>query len=183
MISVSGRFRDTMCKPAKASMRHCDCSTGLSRLIQTMRSRKAFAAYIYALQHTQTWTTADDISKGGRLAHEALVSSRDEPTTIAFAAHPLAMLTRDYDTALAAMDRAVYLNPNSAQILLRSAFVRLWVSDTDRAIDEFSRSMRLSPVDPEIGYALGGLAYALLRKGDYEKGSGDAHRSAREMAR
>ena len=93
------------------------------------------------------------------------------------------MLTRDYDTALAAMDRAVYLNPNSAQILLRSAFVRLWVSDTDRAIDEFSRSMRLSPVDPEIGYALGGLAFALLRKGDYEKGSEYAHRSAREMPR
>jgi adenylate cyclase len=81
------------------------------------------------------------------------------------------------------MDRAVYLNPNSAQILLRSAFVRLWVSDTDRAIDEFSRSMRLSPVDPEIGYALGGLAFALLRKGDYEKGSEYAHRSAREMPR
>jgi adenylate cyclase len=144
---------------------------------------KAFAAYIYVLQNTQSWTTPDDISKGGRLAHEALLSSRDEPTTIAFAAHALAWLTRDYDTALAAMDRAVYLNPNSAQILLRSAFVRLWVSDTDRAIDEFSRSMRLSPVDPEIGYALGGLAYALLRKGDYEKGSEYAHRSAREMPR
>src|SRR5450759_3613134 len=41
---------------------------------------KAFAAFIYALQHTQSWTTPDDISKGSRLAHEALVSSRDEPT-------------------------------------------------------------------------------------------------------
>jgi tetratricopeptide (TPR) repeat protein len=57
------------------------------------------------------------------------------------------------------------------------------VEDTDRAIDEFSRSIRLSPVDPEIGYALGGLAYALLRKGDYEKAYEDAHRSAREMPR
>ena len=57
------------------------------------------------------------------------------------------------------------------------------VEDTDRAIDEFSRSIRLSPVDPEIGYALGGLAYALLRKGDYEKAFEDAHRSAREMPR
>jgi adenylate cyclase len=144
---------------------------------------KAFAAFAYALKHTQSWTTADDISKGGRLAHEALVSSRDEPTTIAFAAHALAMLTRDYDTALAAMDRAVYLNPNSAQILTRSAFLRTWVSDADRAIDEFSRSMRLSPADPEIGYTCGGLAVAFIIKGDYEKALEYAHRSAREMPR
>jgi adenylate cyclase len=144
---------------------------------------KAFAAFIYALRHTQRWTTLDDISKGGRLAQEALASSRDEPTTIAFAAHPLAMLTRDYDTALAAMDRAVYLNPNSAQILLRSAHLRNFVSDTDRSIDEFMRSIRLSPADPEIGYAFGGLAYAFLIKGDYEKALDYARRSVREMPR
>jgi adenylate cyclase len=144
---------------------------------------KAYAAYIYVLQSTQSWATPDDISKGGRLAHEALLSSRDEPTTIAFAAHALAWLTRDYDTALAAMDRAIYLNPNSAQILRRSAFVRTWVSDADRAIDEFSRSVSLSPADPEIGYSLGGLASAFLIKGDYEKALEYARRSAREMPR
>jgi adenylate cyclase len=146
-------------------------------------SAKAFAAAICATRHTQRWTTLDDISKGGRLAHEALVSSRDEPTTIAFAAHALAMLTRDYDTALAAMDRAIFLNPNSAQIVNRSAFVRYWVSDADRAIDEFTRSIRLSPVDPEIGFVLGGLAYAFLMKGEFEKALEYARRSAREMPR
>jgi adenylate cyclase len=144
---------------------------------------KAYAAYIYVLQSTQSWTTPDDISKGGRLAHEALLSSRDEPTTIAFAAHALAWLTRNYDTALAAMDRAVYLNPNSAQILIRSGHLRTWVSDADRAIDEFSRSIRLSPADPEIGYAFTGLAIALLIKGDYEKALEYARRSVREMPR
>ena len=93
------------------------------------------------------------------------------------------MLTRDYDTALAAMNRAVYLNPNSAQILLRSAFVRSWCSDTDRAIEEFSRAMRLSPADPEIGYVLGGLAFAFIAKGDFEKALEYARRSAHEMPR
>src|SRR5665647_1377105 len=107
----------------------------------------------------------------------------DEPTTIAFAAHALALLTRDYDTALAAMDRAVYLNPNSAQILIRSAHLRNFVSDADRAIDEFSRAMRLSPADPEIGYVLGGLAFAFMAKGDYEKALEYARRSAHEMPR
>jgi TolB-like protein/class 3 adenylate cyclase/Tfp pilus assembly protein PilF len=144
---------------------------------------KAYAAFIYAIQHTQTWSTPEGVSKGGRLAHEALLLSQDEPTTIAFAAHPLAMLTRDYDAALAAMDRAVYLNPNSAQILVRSAHMRTWVSDADRAIDEFSRSMRLSPADPEIGYTFGGFAWAFMIKGDYEKALEYARRSSREMPR
>ena len=144
---------------------------------------KAFAAYTYCFRWSQGWATADDISKGGLLALEALVSSRDEPTTIAFAAHALAWLTRDYDTALAAMDRAILLNPNSAPILMRSAMLRHWVSDADRAIDEFSRSIRLSPADSEIGYAFTGLATALLIKGDYERGLEYARRSAREMPR
>jgi adenylate cyclase len=144
---------------------------------------KAFAAVIHCVRWSQSWAATDDISKGARLAREALVSSRDEPTTIAFAAHAMAWLTRDYDTALAAMDRAMLLNPNSAQILLRSGWLRTWVSDADRAIDEFSRAIRLSPVEPELGYAFGGLAFALMIKGDYEKALEYARRSAREMPR
>jgi adenylate cyclase len=144
---------------------------------------KAFAAYIHCVRNSQTWATADDMVRGGRLAHEALLSSRDEPTTIAFAAHALAWLTRDYDTALAAMDRAIHLNPNSAHILTRSGWLRVWVSDADRAIPELLRSIRLSPVDPEIGYPLGGLAYAYLLKGENEKAFEFARRSAHEMPR
>ena len=144
---------------------------------------KAFAAVIHCVRWSQSWAAADDISKGSLLAHEALVSSRDEPTTIAFAAHAMAWLTRDYNTALAAMARAILLNPNSGQILLRSGWLRTWVSDADRAIDEFSRAIRLSPVDPELGYAFGGLAFALIIKSDYEKALEYARRSAREMPR
>ena len=54
---------------------------------------------------------------------------------------------------------------------------------TDRAIDEFSRSIRLSPVDPEIGYSLSGIAYAYILKGDCLKALDFARRSSREMPR
>jgi TolB-like protein/class 3 adenylate cyclase/Flp pilus assembly protein TadD len=144
---------------------------------------KAFAAYLHCLRNNQAWATADEMARGGRLAQEALFSSRDEPTTIAFAAHALAWLTQDYDTALAAMDRAIHLNPNSAHILTRSGWLRVWVNDPDRAIPDLSRSMRLSPVDPEIGYVLGGLAYAYLLKGDHEKSFEFARRTTQEMPR
>lgn len=96
---------------------------------------KAFAAQLIHLRMIQWWATPEDVAKGSRLAHEALISNRDEPTTIALAAHALAYITHDFDRALAAMDRAVRLNPNSAIILNTSGWLRLWVSDDDRAID------------------------------------------------
>ena len=144
---------------------------------------KAFAAYIHGLREAHSWASTDDLSLAGQLAQEALNAGGDEPTTIAFAAHALTRFRRGFDVALAAMDRAVYLNPNSAQVLRRSAWVRIFVSDANRAIDEFSRSIRLSPVDPEIGYSLSGIAYAYIFKGDCLKALDFARRSSREMPR
>ena len=144
---------------------------------------KALAASTHTSRGIQSWATAEDIVRGQQLAHEALISSRDDPTTIALAAHAMAWLGREYDIALAAMDRAIRLNPNSAQILMLSGHLRTWVSDADSAVDHLSRAIRLNPVDPEIGYSLGGLAYALLIKGDYDKALEVARRTARETPR
>ncbi len=81
------------------------------------------------------------------------------------------------------MARALLLNPNSAQILTRSAWIRVWVGDADPAIDEFTRAIRLSPVDPEIGYSYCGLTYAFLMTGDYPKAVDYARRATHEMPR
>jgi adenylate cyclase len=142
---------------------------------------KAFAAQLIHLRMNQWWATPEDIAKGSRLAQEALISSSDEPTTIAFAAHALAWITRDYDRALAAMDRAVHLNPNSTHILTRSGWLRIWISDADRAIEEFSRLIRLSPKDPGIGIAYNGLAHAFLFKDEPDKALEYARRSTHEL--
>jgi len=144
---------------------------------------KALAASTHTVRGIQSWATAEDIVRGQQLAHEALISSQDDPTTIALAAHAMAWLGREYDIALAAMDRAIRLNPNSAQILMLSGHLRTWVSDADNAVDHLSRAIRLNPVDPEIGYSLGGLANALLIKGDYDKALEVARRTARETPR
>lgn len=100
-----------------------------------------------------------------------MVSSREEPKTVAYAAHVLAWLAHEYDTAVAAIDRAISLNPNSFGILIRSGWVRNWVVDPERAIDHFSRSIRLNPVDPQLGYAYGGLAAAYFIKGESDRAS------------
>ena len=142
---------------------------------------KATAAQIIHFLVNQWWATSEHIASGSRFAREALTSSRDEPTTIAYAAHALAWFTREFDTAVAAMDRAVHLNPNSAQILTRSGWLRIWISDADRAIDEFSRLIRLSPRDPIIGAAFCGLAHAFLFRNEPDKALEQARRSTHEM--
>jgi adenylate cyclase len=132
---------------------------------------KAFAAYIHALRTNQGWATPEDTAQAIQFAREALVSSREEPKTVAYAAHVLAWLAHEYDTAVAAIDRAISLNPNSFGILIRSGWVRNWVVDPERAIDHFSRSIRLNPVDPQLGYAYGGLAAAYFIKGESDRAS------------
>jgi adenylate cyclase len=171
------------------SQTRCDVDEALRLLEQAIALdpnyawAKAFAAYIHCLRSSQGWETPGDLSRGQALAREALLSSRDEPNTIGFAAHAHAWLNREYDAALVAMDRALYLNPNSAPILVRSGWLRTSVADADRAIEHFSRSIRLNPIDPLLGYAYCGLSYAHIFKGEYESALEHARRAAHELPR
>ena len=67
------------------------------------------------------------------------MASRDDPSTLALAAHPLAYLNREFDLALSALDRALFLNPNSASVLARSAWVRMYVSQPEKAMEQISQ--------------------------------------------
>ena len=144
---------------------------------------KAFAAYIHAFKITQGWVRREDQEAGRKLAREAIVLSRDDPNTLGYAAHALALMAREYEIPVACMDRALQLNPNSANVLMRSGFLRTWVSDADTAIDHFTRSIRLTPLDPQLGYHYVGLGIAHMMKGNFEKGLDCARRAARETPR
>jgi adenylate cyclase len=144
---------------------------------------KAFASYIHAFKITQGWVRRDDLEIGRKMAREAIVLSHDDPNTLGYASHALALLSREYEVPIACMDRALQLNPNSANILMRSGHLRTWVSDADLAIEHFKRSIRLSPVDPQLGFHYVGLSIAYLMKGETEKALDYARRGAREMPR
>jgi adenylate cyclase len=144
---------------------------------------KAFAAYLHAFKMTQGWVKRTHLDAGRKLAREAIVLSRDDPDTLGYAAHALALMAREYEVPVACMDRALQLNPNSAGILMRSGHLRTWVSDAELAIEHFTRSMRLTPLDPQLGYPYVGLAVAHIIKGDFEAALDNGRRGAREMPR
>jgi adenylate cyclase len=93
----------------------------------------------------------------------------DDPTALAWAAHALAFLGRDYEGGLAASNRAVRLAPNSGPVLYLGAWSRLYVGDWRTAVAWTERAIRLSPVDPGMSYFTAALGAAYFVGERYEE--------------
>ena len=142
---------------------------------------KALGAYIRSISVSQCWHEPDDIRVAIRMAREVLAEARDDPTSLRFAAQVLAYSAKDYETALAAIDRSLYLNPNSAQGYTGGGWVNAHASRPLVAIEHFHRAMRLSPVDPEKGIALSGIGMSYLMLERHEEALAWGENALREM--
>jgi adenylate cyclase len=127
------------------------------------------------------WGQEGDRELALRLVREALADHRDDPTTLGLAGHVLGFLTLDRDQALAATQRAVALNPNSAALWSSVAWVHCYRCEPEPAIECELRAIRLSPRDPELGYFYSVIALAHLIAGDDAQAEAFAVRSLTEM--
>jgi adenylate cyclase len=82
-----------------------------------------------------------------------------------FAAHTLSHIAHDYELALSTIARAIRLNPNSAQVLMRAGWVHLHAGVYGPALGYFEQAIRLSPLDLEMGQMLFGAGVACLVSG------------------
>ena len=66
------------------------------------------------------------------------------------------------------INRAIALNSNLAEAWSNGGWAKNWLGEPDLAIERFARALRLSPIDPLVGYVRSGTAYAyfLLRRYD-----------------
>ncbi|HEX6114919.1 MAG TPA: adenylate/guanylate cyclase domain-containing protein [Geminicoccaceae bacterium] len=142
---------------------------------------KALGAYIRSIAVSQCWHEPDDSRVAVRMAREVLAEARDDPTSLRFAAQVLAYSARDYETALGAIERSLYLNPNSAQGYTGSGWVNTYDGRPLVAIDHFHRAMRLSPLDPEKGIALSGIGMSFLMLERCEEALQWGEQALREM--
>ncbi len=143
---------------------------------------KALGAYIRSVSVSQCWHEPDDVRVAIRMAREVLAEARDDPTSLRFAAQVLAYSAKDYETALATIDRSLHLNPNSAQGYTGGGWVNAHSGRPLVAIDHFHRAMRLSPLDPEKGIALSGIGMSFLMLERYEEALTWGENALREMA-
>jgi TolB-like protein len=108
------------------------------------------------------WGDVKDSDKeiGVRHARSVLLTDTDDATGLAFCGLVVGFLERDFDMACSAIERAIALNPNSAQAFGLGAAVYSLVGRFDTVIDYAQRSIRLSPFDPLRYITLNALSRA-----------------------
>ena len=127
----------------------------------------AIAAWCRQQRHLMNWSSAEDddreAAKG--LARVAITGGAEFPLALAVAGAVRAALTRDHDSALAAVDRATMISPNTAIVLSFDAMTRCLCSAYDKTIEHAEKAMRLSPLEPLVYYAAFAHSLACLFTG------------------
>jgi adenylate cyclase len=109
----------------------------------------SLAGWCHAQRSVYNW--ADDIAgsqaKARSLAERAAEMSGDDPVILAIlgAVHTF---VRNYGTARVLLERAVALDPNAAWAWSRLGWVENYADQPQKAIGNFERALRLSPIDP-----------------------------------
>jgi len=109
----------------------------------------SLAAWCHAQRLIYDW--AADLSEAKsaalRLAERAAELGSDEPVVLAVlgAVHSI---TRNLGTARVLLERAVSLDPNAAWAWSRLGWVEAYTDHPERALANFDRALRLSPLDP-----------------------------------
>jgi adenylate cyclase len=127
------------------------------------------AARCYVRRKTNGWVTdrAQEIAETTRLARRAADLGRDDAVALCSAGVALALVPGDLDDGDALIDRALVLNPNLALAWLQSSWVKVWLGESEVAIERAARAMRLSPNDPQIFNMQAGTAAAHFFAGRY----------------
>jgi tetratricopeptide (TPR) repeat protein len=108
-----------------------------------------FAGQCYMNQRAMGWLRPDDpaLAEGARLARLAAMFGQDDPATLASAAMGISRIEGDHVSATALIDRALKINPNSANAWRVSGAIRNSLGEPDTAIEHLERAGRLSPLD------------------------------------
>jgi adenylate cyclase len=139
----------------------------------------ALAAWCRQQRHLLNWPGGeeDDREAAKRLARAAIAAGGDAPLPLALAGAVRAALTRDHDSALAAVDRATMMNPNAAVVLGFDALTRCLAGAYDKAIEHAEKALRLSPMEPLVYHAEVALGLACLLTARFEEAVSHARKA------
>jgi adenylate cyclase len=120
------------------------------------------ASWCYTMRISQAWQAdaQTERSAGIELGHCAIAKGPNDPEALAMGGFAIAFFGDGTRAGLAAIERAIELNPNSAQALIHAGFVHCHLGEAAAAITMFERAMRLSPRDPTMFRTYAGLSFA-----------------------
>jgi TolB-like protein/Flp pilus assembly protein TadD len=143
---------------------------------------KAQAARCYAWRNAQGWAADPQAerAKATGLAREAVEFAGDDPTVLWMAGFALWQLRVDFDDAVELYDRAIALNPSSAQALTLRGWSFASAGEPNEAIKLLEQARRLSPVDPEAFFTMSAMGFAYMTLGRFGEALGWTRRALRE---
>ena len=121
-------------------------------------------------QLVQGWKQLSDgdVAEGVGLAKQAVQSGRHDPDALWMAGYTLSVLDGDHVAAASAVNRALTLNPSSADAWSAKGWIACFRNQPGEGIEALHRAMRLSPLDPYEYRFCAGLALAHLVARRYE---------------
>ena len=129
------------------------------------------AAWSFVWRKMNGWIDdrGEELAEVERLARRAVELGPDDVVALAGGGYALVFVVHALDDGAAAIERALELNPNHAWTLHSSGWTKAFLGESDAAIEQLSRAIRLSPLDPHIFRAHGALALAHLLAGRYDE--------------
>ena len=141
----------------------------------------SLAGWCHAQRSVYNW--ADDIAGSQALARtlaeRAAELSGDDPLILAVlgAVHTF---VRNYGTARVLLERALVLDPNAAWAWSRLGWLENYSDRPERALENFERALRLSPLDPMNFNNYVGMGCAHEVAQDYDKAAARYRRALEE---
>lgn len=132
----------------------------------------------------QGWVPPDhpSIAEGARMARRAAELAMDDSEVLWMAGIVIALAGGDVAGGIALIDRALRINPNSADALTYSGMARAYLGDSDVALAHLERASRLSPLDAQTYNKLLASAFATFTAGRYEESLEWTDRTLKEKA-
>lgn len=137
-----------------------------------------FITWCHEQRYLRAGLNAETREAGRRHAHAAIQHGGDDAMALAMGGFVVAVMERDYGTALEALDRSLALSPSSALAYGFSSIVRAWVGDDTAAVEHGSNGIRLGPFDPLIYLPYVGLAYSYFFVGNFTHAADAARRAS-----
>jgi len=139
------------------------------RLDPTYASAHGIAAWCHEQLYNRTGFREEYKTSALRHAAAAIAHGADDATALCFAGFTIALVARDYDAGISAMDRSLALNTSYATGFAYSAIIRAFAGQYETAIEHAQRAIRLNPLDPMGSQPYISLVFAYLPLGRFEE--------------
>jgi adenylate cyclase len=112
----------------------------------------ARGAYCYCYRKANNWIVnrEKEVTDVVWLARRAVELGRDDAVALSFGGHALAYVAGKLDDGNALVERALALNSNFGTAWAARGWMKICLGEPDKAIEDLSMAMRLSPLDPRL---------------------------------